>query len=376
VLLVTRAATALVVLAAALAVPSASSAPADVGRTRAEQRALESYSLMQRYFYVTPRSSYEGTYPPTGMGYAQLWPYTQAFSATLAVARLAEGTSALDALGRRTATLADYRAPLIGQFAYAPLYGGRGNPFYDDNNWAGIALVSAADLLHNDADLAVAQRLLAWVRRGWDSRAHVCRGGVYWLMPGGTYWKRSPGSHYRTAVSTMNGALLGVLLFQRTHVRSDLRWAEKAYAWTMRCLTLGNGLIADHIDGNGNVTTSVHSYNQGAAIATAVNLYRATRDRGYLAEAIRVAEGSLIAFRDPLAGGDNASMVAIFYSDLLALAPLVRSSAIRAAIQAFGDVAWMNNRSPTTGLFQFGETSATLLDQAAMVQIYAELARS
>jgi hypothetical protein len=174
----------------------------------------------------------------------------------------------------------------------------------------------------------------------------------------------------------MNGALLAVLLFQRTHVSSDLRWAKKAYAWTMRCLGTGNGLIADHIDGNGNVTTSVHSYNQGAAIATAVNLYRITHDREYLADAVRTAEASLIAFRDPLTSGDSASMLAIYYSDLLALAPLVHNSAIHTAIQAFGDGAWLNNRNQTTGLFQFGETSATLLDQAAMVQIYAELART
>ena len=371
-----RAATVLVTLVAALAVSSASSAPAGGGQTVAGQRAVEAYALMQRYFYDESRSSYDGTYPPTGAGYAQLWPYTQALSASLEIARLTEGSSARDALGGTIAILGAYRAPLGGQLAYAPVYGGRGNPFYDDNNWAGLALVSAADLLHRDADLAVAQRVLDWIRRGWDSRALVCPGGVYWLMPGGTYWNRSPGSRYRTAVSTLNGALLAILLFQRTHVAGDLRWAEKAYAWTTHCLDTGNGLIGDHIDANGNVTPSIHSYNQGAAIATAVNLYRITHDRAYLAGAVRTADASLSAFRDPLASGYNVSMLAIFYGDLLALAPFVYGDAIHAAIQAFGDAAWTNNRNPTTGLFQFGETSATLLDQAAMVQIYAELARN
>jgi hypothetical protein len=331
---------------------------------------------MQRYFYNEARSSYDGTYPPTGIGYAQLWPYTQALSATLEIARLTEGSSARESLDGRIATLGAYRAPLPGQLAYAPVYGGKGNPFYDDNNWAGLALVSMADLLHRGADLAIAQRVLDWIRRGWDSRAVVCRGGVYWLMPGGTYWNRSPGSRYRTAVSTLNGALLAILLFQRTHVAGDLRWAEKAYSWTMHCLVTADGLIGDHIDANGHVTPSVHSYNQGAAIATAVNLYRITHDSAYLAAAVHTADVSLNAFADPLASGDNVSMLAIFYSDLLVLAPFVHGDAIHAAIQAFGDAAWANSRNPTTGLFQFGETSATLLDQAAMVQIYAVLARS
>ena len=120
---------------------------------------------------------------------------------------------------------------------------------------------------------------------------------------------------------------------------------------------------------------AIHSYNQGAAIATAVDLFRVTRRRRYLTDAIRTADASLTAFRDPLPAGDNVSMLAIFYSDLLALAPFTRSAEIHAAIEAFADRAWSQYRDPSTGLFHFGETLATLLDQAAMVQIYADLAR-
>jgi hypothetical protein len=331
---------------------------------------------MERYFYVTARSAYAGTYPPIGLGYAQLWPYTQALSATLEIARLTGRRVALETLRRRIATLAAYRAPLRRGLAYAPLYGGRGNPFYDDNNWAGLALVNAADVLHDRAELWTAERLLAWIRQGWDSHATVCRGGVYWLMPGGKYWNRSPPSRYRTAVSTLNAALLGVLLFQRTHLAGDLQWAEKAYGWTKRCLGTAEGLIADHIDANGHITASIHSYNQGAAIATAVDLFRATHERRYLGDAIRTADASIKAFHDPLPSGENVSMLAIFYADLLTLAALTHSNAIHAAISSFGDESWLYNRDPTTGLFRFGETDATLLDQAAMVQVYAELARS
>jgi Glycosyl hydrolase family 76 len=364
---------ALVLLVATLSAASASAAP---WQAVASRRALETYGAMERYFYVATRSSYDGTYPPKGLGYAQLWPYTQALTVTLEIAELTQHGTAREALRRGIATLAAYRAPRSGQYAYAPLYGGNGNPFYDDNNWAGLALVSAADLLHERAELNVAQRLLAWIRRGWAMQANVCRGGVYWLMPGGKYWNRSPRSRYRTSVSTLNAALLGVLLFQRTHMASDLRWGEKAYAWTRRCLGTTDGLVADHIDANGNITSSIHSYNEGAAIATAVALYRATHKHRYLVDAIRTADASIRAFHDPLATGDNVSMLAIYYRDLLTLAPLARSAEIHAAISAFGDETWSNNRSPTTGLFQFGETYSTLLDQAAMVQIYAELARS
>jgi hypothetical protein len=372
---VRRAAGALVALIAVLSVASASAAPGETSRALDSQRALASYAAMQHYYYIAARSSYDGTFPPKGLGYAQLWPYSQALLATLGIAELTEGSTAIGALHSGIARLSAYRAPLPGQFAYAPLYGGNGNPFYDDNNWAGLALVGAADVLHQPSDLELAQRLLVWIRGGWDTSAKACRGGVYWLMPGGKYWNRSALSRYRTSVSTLNGALLAVLVFQRTRDAADLRWAEKAYAWTRRCLGTADGLIADHIDAAGNVTSSVYSYNQGAAVATAVDLYRATGRRQYLADAIHTADAAIATFRDPVPSGDNASMLAIFYSDLLALAPFTRSAEIHAAIEAFADRAWSQYRDPSTGLFHFGETLATLLDQAAMVQIYADLAR-
>jgi hypothetical protein len=44
------------------------------------------------------------------------------------------------------------------------------------------------------------------------------------------------------------------------------------------------------------------------------------------------------------------------------------------AVRAFGDEAWAQARDPHTGLFSFGKSGPTLLDQAAMIQVYADLA--
>ena len=44
------------------------------------------------------------------------------------------------------------------------------------------------------------------------------------------------------------------------------------------------------------------------------------------------------------------------------------------APEEFADEAWAHSRDPKTGLFHFGGRGPTLLDQAAMVQVYAELA--
>ena len=369
-----RSVVSILALATASLLASASPASTGAGQVLDEQRALESYALMERYYYVPATRSYVGTYPSAGP--AQVWPYSQALAAVLELARMpGGGAGTLTAVPGTISRLAVYRAPVAG-LAYAPVYHGRGNPFYDDNAWIGIELVEAGDLLHNRAELTAAAQVFAWLETGWDTKADACRGGVYWLMPRGKYWNRSPGSRYRTAVSTVNAALLGVLLYEHTGRRADLRWSERAYRWSQQCLGTPDALLADHIDAQGNVTSDIHSYNQGALVATAVNLYRTTGSRRYLADAVRTANASLTAFRDPLHSDDDPVFLAIYYGDLLQLAPYARGPEIRAAINAFASQAWTQARDPATGLFHFGHTLSTLLDQAAMVQVYAELART
>ena len=363
----------LAALTGALALGSVAPASNGASATLDEQRAVQTYALMERYFYVAAAETYNGTYPMSGR--AQVWPYSQALSATLAIAQLPDGSRrARAAVVAGIARLAAYRAPLQDPLAYAPVYGGEGNPFYDDNAWLGIELVDAADLLHRPAYLRAARELFAWLERGWDTTGRGCRGGVYWLMPGGKYWNRSPRSRYRAAVSTVNAALLATLLYEHSARRGYLDWANRAYRWSRRCLVTVDGLVADHIDASGFVTATIHSYNQGALIATAVNLYRITHKPAFLVDAVRTADASLAVFRDPLASGEEASFLAIYYGDLLQLMRMARGQAIRRAIAVFGDRAWAEARDPATGLFHFGHTKATLLDQAAMVQVYAQLA--
>src|SRR5262249_46251925 len=148
--------------------------------------------------------------------------------------------------------------------------------------------------------------------------------------------------------------------------------ARRAYRWSERCLGTPTGLVADHIDRDGTVDERTWSYNQGAMIATGVSLYRATGDRQFLHDAERTATAALALLKDPLGSGEPASFLAIFYRDLLVL----KAPSGRAAAESFADAAWARARDGRTGLFHFGETYATLLDQAAMVQIYAALASS
>ena len=328
------------------------------GAPVARSRAIAAYAAMQRAFYSPASKSYVETAGKARA--AQAWPYSQALWATIDVSRLT-GSSA--DLAARLRGLADYDTGA----GYAPIFGSRGSIFYDDNLWIALALLDVAD--HGGpADVVSVQALFHLVAGAWDTdTTHPC--------PGGVFWTATPANRDRNAVTTANAALLAIELYERTGKASYLSWARRAYAWTERCLGTSSGLVRDHIDLGGRIDPTTWSYNQGAMIATAVHLYEATHEDTYLAQAQRLADAALAEIGDPIHSGEPAVFLAIFYRDLLELTDADPSrSQDRAALQTFADEAWSQARNPKTDLFDFGGP-ATLLDQAAMVQVYAELAR-
>jgi hypothetical protein len=329
-------------------------ASGDASRATARARAADAYAAMQRYFYSASDDAYTGVYPPRG--HAQAWPFSQALWATLRAAPAD--------LRARLAELTAYSHPEPGRPAeFAPRYGGSGVVYNDDNLWIALALEQRGDA----SSVKTAAQLFDLVTDGWDSDAsHPC--------PGGVFWTRLGANRDRNTVTTANAALLALDLYGRSGRKAYLTFARRAYEWTKSCLGRQDGLIADHIDLHGRVEETTWSYNQGAMIAVAVGLHRATGERRYLADAQRIAVAALKAFAKPLASGEPPVFLAIFYRDLRQLDAVAPRKAYQAAEEAFADAAWAQARDPRTGLFRFAGRQPTLLDQAAMVQIYAELA--
>jgi predicted alpha-1,6-mannanase (GH76 family) len=340
---------------------------ADTVRGVARQRALASYAAMQRYFYDPGTHLYDETYPASGPAHA--WPFSQALWATVDLAGLpGAGAEFRSDLLDRVDALAAYNHPERGRPAeYAPAPGGFGGVYYDDNLWIALALVEAGGVEHSASPLTTAKELFDLVGDGWDSNgSDPC--------PGGVFWTRHGPNRDRNTVTTSNAALLSLRLYGSSRSPAYLAWAERAYAWTKRCLGAPGGLVADHIDLAGNVDQRTWSYNQGAMIAAGVELYRETGRRDYLEDAVRSADASLKEIGDPLASGEPPAFLAIYYRDLLELSAVVSGRNDRAALETFANEAWSQARDPRTGLFHFGGRGPTLLDQAAMVQVYAELA--
>ena len=134
-----------------------------------------------------------------------------------------------------------------------------------------------------------------------------------------------------------------------------------------------NGLYWDHVDAAGAIDQTQWSYNQGSLVGALVLLYRTTHEPLTLTHAEGVADTALAYFDAARLHGEPPEFAAIFFRNLLALAAVDSDTAYVDAAEAYADQAWAQRRDPKTGLYSFGGPTR-LLDQAALVQLFAALA--
>jgi hypothetical protein len=337
-------------------------APAD----RDAYRAAVSFWAMRHVFYDARAHAYrevEGGQTP-----AHAWPYSQALAATIAMAAVPKrGRLYLREAARRVSGLMSYRR---ANGVYTSRAGAGGDVYYDDNEWIALDLVRWYRLRKAPRALARATRVFRFVTATWDSNpTHAC--------PGGIPWTNAPGNADRNTVTTATGALLGLRLYAVTRNPSQLKWSKQMLSWVSACLLAPDGLFWDHVGPNGALDETHWSYNQGTAIGANLLLFQLTRDTTALRRAESLANASLAYFDDTPDGREPPYFLAIFFRNLLDLAVIDGNTDYRAAAQRYADAAWDTAHDPQTGLFRFhGSQPVQLLEQAAMVQIYAALATS
>jgi len=365
-------------VAAAGAATSAPPGPLPPGGQSNAAKAAASFTSMQTYLLVPDGSGlYHEQYPVTGGNpYSYEWPFSQAH---IAIADLANLPGTLGRQYDASLDVADaaqehyWKAGggstgLPGYASYpVGAYGSGGDFFYDDNEWVGLLDVQRYLTDGDPAALDRAKQIFDLVVSGWDSDPSHAK-------PGGVFWTQAPWSADRNTVSNMPGAELGLRLFQITGEQSYLDWSLRMYNWTNMYLQRPDGLYYDHVNLQGTVESTIWSYNQGLPIGVNVLLYEVTKDRQYLDEANRIAAA---AYQYYVSEGRLAAQPvyfnSIFFKNLLLLESVTGGSKYRNAMQDYADQVWTNNRDATTGLFTFGNGHTELLEQAAMVQIYAVL---
>jgi hypothetical protein len=345
------------------------------------QRAMASYTAMQKYFYKQDGSHlYLEQYPvQTGDNtYSYEWPFSQAHIATLdlsnipGIGHIYQADLADRMIGQEHYWNTTGTTGLPGYDSYPrPPYGNGGDKFYDDNEWVGLAKIQHFLMTGSPASLQRAQQIFQLVVSGWDTdTTHA--------DPGGVFWTQATWSHDRNTVSNMPGAEIGLRLYQITHNSYYLNWALKMYQWTNAHLLAPNGLYWDHVDLTGNIEKTQWSYNQGVPVGVNVLLYKITGNPTYLHSAQNIANAALAYYgTNNNLYGQPAPFNSIFFKNLLLLQTVDHNPRYQQAMQAYADTVWSNYRDATTGLFRFDTSKPTqLLEQAAMTQIYSVLSWS
>lgn len=323
-------------------------------------RAAVSFWAMRHEFLDAGTNTYRET---AGMeDEAAAWPYSQALAATIAMTAVPKrGRLYVREARRRINGLKRY---LRSDGAYEAGVGA-GNVYYDDNEWIALELVQWWKLHHDRWALARAAQLFGVVQRAWDDNGtHPC--------PGGIFWTDAKGNDDRNTVTTATGALLAMRLYEATHNRFYVGWARRMLDWVETCMLAPDGLLWDHLGLDGERDETHWSYNQGTAIGAYVLIYRLLGDRNALRNAEALANASLVYFDRTPGGREPPYFLAIFFRNLLALAAIDGNRQYREAAQDYADAAWERSRIAGTNVFKFG-SAPTLLEQAAMVQIYAAL---
>ena len=349
-------------------------------RKLAAQRAELLFSALKATFYIPRTGLFRESLRATEPSF--LWPFSQGFGATVAVAALPGQLSLLKPIlfaemgGLQTYVSNKVPAAVASRLALQSLphfaatvsaLGEGEAAYYDDNDWVGLELVRLYLLTHEESALAMAEEVMQFEMSGWDPSSSLpCPGGI----PHSTEGERVN----RSAISTAPAAELGVILYRLTGSGAYLQFAEQGYEWVRTCLRGPEGLYFDHIEEDGEVDPELWSYTQGVMIGAGTLLYEATGQEAYLREAEETARASLARFPLEQLAVENPFFVQIYLRNLLYLDTLIHSRAAREAIERYLAWAWENLQEPNHLILSADGSPTVLLGQAAYVQLYAALA--
>jgi len=377
------------------------------------QRAIATYNSMQRYFYAAniysgdTSSLYTESYPQSGLRYSYLWPFSRALAGTITLsgipASVLGGASYQAAVADRLTGLSHYwdtssNPPGYAAYPTSP-YGGGGDKYYDDQAWVGLAAAQNFALTGDPTSLADAKNVFNFVYpSGWGGSASFDPGGIYWVNQGVGV---GASNHDRTTTSNAPNAEIALLLenFDPANAATYDAAASAIYGWVNHYLYNANAsdtdpnapnpnytanqppLMFDKVIGSNNtIDQTLYTYNQGTMIAANVREYQKTGNSAYLSEAEAIAQTALGTFNEAYYITHSAAFNAIYFRGLLVLYSVTANTGLQAqilqTIQTYANDAWDNHRN-SQGLFSFASAAGPgyqLLDQGAMLQVYAMLA--
>lgn len=232
--------------------------------------------------------------------------------------------------------------------------------FYDDNQWIAIAYLDAYKRTGNPKYLRDSKMIYQFMMKGLDTAAG-----------GGLYWKEGDLGTKNTC-SNGPGILVALELFKVTKDQQYLNAALDIYKWTYRKLESPEGLFYDAIKiPSGKIDKAFYTYNAGTMLQANVLLYSITAERDYLVKAQRLATAAKAHFYKNGRLPGHYWFNAVMLRGYLSLYVIDQN---RNWIDFFikdAERVWHDERDEKNMLGK----KKSLIDQAAMIEIYSRLAQ-
>jgi len=233
--------------------------------------------------------------------------------------------------------------------------------FYDDNQWIAIACIDAYNRTKQQYYLDMAEMIYRFMMTGYDT-----------ISGGGLYWKEGDKTTKNTC-SNGPGILIALQLYKITNNKSYLDTALVLYNWVNKNLQSPEGVYYDNIRlPSLKIDSAVYTYNTGTMLQSNVLLYETTLDKKYLSEAQRIAKSAKKFFYK------NGKLPGNYWFNVVLLRGYIELYKVdhnKQQIQFFIDDAnrtWQEEKDDNN-LLGRNNKRKSLIDQAAMMEIYARL---
>lgn len=250
--------------------------------------------------------------------------------------------------------------------------------FYDDNVWIALDYLEAYRLTGRTDYLEWSKLLWEFIISGWDEKAG---GGIYW------------NEQRKLSKNTCSNAPAAVLAFKLFETTGEYGFFERGleiYQWTKKTLQdESDHLYFDNIDIEGRIDKRKYAYNSGQMMQAAALLYNITGEKSFLKEAEKIGKSAIFYFTEAFQTDDGRSFrlfnntdnwfIAVMMRGYTELFNIDKDPEYLLIFKENMDHVWENVRDEN-GLFsrdfsgEVDDQYKWLLDQAALVEIWASLA--
>lgn len=232
--------------------------------------------------------------------------------------------------------------------------------FYDDNQWIAIAYLDAYNRTLEAGYLKKAVMVYDYMMTGIDEKAG-----------GGLYWKEGDFTTKNTC-SNAPAILVALQLYKITKEKKYLETALSVYDWTNKTLRAPEGLFYDAIKiPSGEIDRKFYTYNTGAMLQANALLFGITAEKKYLKEAQQISKAAKSYFLKDNRLPGHYWFNAVLLRGNIELYKIDKNPDWINIFRNEAQRIWIEERD---GADLLGERKEkTLIDQAAMMEIYARL---